>query len=182
MYFIKLTIIGIIFSLITGCVFFVGFMFPTVEHPELKKLIAMPEKQQLIEFHKYSLAEQVEISWAERTQIHHSRTFLYEIAKDEKIIPFLIEKIKVEKQELLLPQTSYIRRIDILDREEFFLLDIISEAIGTRGCDTKISREQLAFIIDEYISLANQRDKKRYFTPPFAINNLLNCKQFMHKS
>lgn len=176
---IKLIIIGIILSLVAGCM---GLFFPTVEHPELKKLLTMPKEQQLIEFHKYSLAEQVEISWAERTQVHHGNTFLHEIVKDEKIVLFLIEKIKVEKQELLLPQTSYIKRVDILDREDYFLFDIINDAIGTHGCDTKISREQLAFIIDEYISLVNQRDKNRYFVPPFAINNLLNCKQFTYKS
>lgn len=100
--------------------------------PELEEIWQLPNKKQRYEkFKKYPLETQIEIHIAAMEQIHPPHSSFGDIIAEQNqdIIPILIEKIKIEKNETLLPSTSVTRKNEIKLRKEF-IFEIIRTAIS----------------------------------------------------
>lgn len=132
----------------SGCL---AFIVPKVTNPELKGLLELPTREQMYEkFNHFSFEKQLDIYFAAASQTHPpDKTFAYKIAEQYKnIIPFLIEIIKMEKDEASLSQTSINRKWEIKSRKKdiFYLINSI---IHTHKCSLHLSLEQINFLIEE---------------------------------
>lgn len=172
--------------LITGCMP-AFYMTPIPQYQaELFRLRSLPKPQRDVEFNKLPLDTQLEIHFAAMTTIHPSdSSFGDEMATKQgaKIVPYLIERIKIEKTPTFL-QSSQLKRADIESRKELIFVifqDMLRPYVYYRpvDCGLQITDEQLNFLMTEAFSIKNDGGRDRYsYVNDFSnyyISRYLHC-------